>query len=315
MQDVDARLDELAASIEALKRQLEAIDEKLGPHRMLVAMMLRQERVLDAIVRRLFLDPEQLDYPERLTAQRFGLQSQSEEEGILLALLDAAGTGTRRFVELGCGGNGGNSGFLASELGWSGLMVDTREDAVAICRLTFPAERIRVVQHWVTRESVDGLLRDHGLTGEIDVLSIDIDGNDYWVWEALTEASPRIVIVEYNARFGPERAVAVPYDPSFGRGNRPKGYFGASLEAFRRLGTRKGYRLVTTEPGGANAFFVRDDVAPEVPAAEVRDVFRYLVRPDFLYRFPLAERHRDRVLHPESVYAEIESLGLPLEDL
>jgi hypothetical protein len=293
-------------------RSTRHVDARLD---VLTVLVTRQTKLLDAIARKLFLDPDDLDYPERLTAQRFGLQSQGDEEGILLALLHAGGGRTRRFVELGCGGNGGNSGLLASELGWNGLMVDAREDPVAECRLRFSSDRVTVAQHWITRENVNDIIREHGLAGEVDVLSIDIDGNDYWVWEALAEASPRVVVIEYNARFGPERAVVVPYDPAFDRRGGPKSYFGASLSALAKLAERKGYRLVTTEPGGANAFFVRDDVATDVPAVGVRDAFRNLLRRELLYRLPLTERKRDRVLRPESVYDEAERLGLRFEEL
>jgi hypothetical protein len=102
------------------------------------------------------------------------------------------------------------------------------------------------------------------LTGEIGLLSVDIDGNDYWVWEAIDAVNPALVVVEYNARFGPERAVTVPYDPSFVRDTAHYSciYYGASLAALVRLGQRKGYAFVGSNSAANNAFFVRCDLLP-----------------------------------------------------
>jgi hypothetical protein len=103
-------------------------------------------------------------------------------------------------------------------------------------------------------------------------LSIDIDSYDYWVLEALTVASPRVLIVEYNAGLGAERALTIPREARLD--DVPKQYRGASLAAIEKLARRKGYRLVVCEPTGANAFFLRDDVAPQVPKVSVANAYR-----------------------------------------
>lgn len=301
----NARLESLVETVRDLQHELvrqqkllqgvlervEAVDAKLGPPRALVAALVRQRAALDALLRAAYVDSERLPYPHRLTARRFGSYSQTEEDGLVLALLGEAGAAGGRFVELGCGVNGGNSGFPAYELGWSGLMVDGDEDAVRACRLKFPPQRVDVVCSWVTRDGIDDLLSEHGSTGEIDLLSIDIDGNDYWVWDALTAASPRLVVIEYNALFGPERSVIVPYDPDFDRD-----------------------RSTTVEPRGANAFFLRDDVETEVPAVEPREAFRRILSPEILYELRDASARVDRALDPDAVFEELERLGLPLEE-
>ena len=110
------------------------------------------------------------------------------------------------------------------------------------------------------------------MTGEIDYLGIDIDGVDYWIWDAITAVSPRLVIVEYNPAFGPELAVTIPYRPDFNRhrklamGTCAEYYHGVSLAALARLAKRKGYRLVGTAPASQNAYFLRNDVAVDTPA-------------------------------------------------
>ena len=233
-----------------------------------------------SILRALYLDVDELPYPQRLTARRFRMSSQNDEDGLTLALITEAGLSARRFVEIGCGKNGGNSGFLAQECGWSGLMIDAHEIRVDYVQRHFGAA-VTARQQWVTRENVGALLAEPGFDHDIDLLSIDIDGNDYWVWEALDAITPGLVIIEFNAMFGPDRAVVVPYDRDFDRhglaeehpgwGNY---YYGASLRAVTHLANRKGYRLVAVEPRGVNVYFLRRDLAPSIPAVEPADAYR-----------------------------------------
>jgi hypothetical protein len=252
--------------------RLEAIERALrDQHKWQRLVSLR----LDALIRAQYLDPADFPMPARITARRFQLKSQHDEDGITWALLREAGTVTRRFVEIGSGGSGGNSAFLALECGWAGLMVDAAEICVQRASRKFAVNpRVVVTRAIVTAENVNEVLDRHGMTGEVDLLSIDIDSEDYWVWEALTVCSPRVVVVEYNAWFGRDRAVTVPR-------NRPhaaiKGYHGASLKALARLGELKGYRLVLCEPHGVNAFFVRNDLAPEIPAARPEVAYRPMI--------------------------------------
>ena len=225
----------------------------------------RTDGNVQTLIRRAYLDTP-LDPPHDLLTHRFRIQSQNDEDGITLALFRRVGVVDRRFVELGAGTNGGNSGFLAQECGWSGLLVEANEARVTRLEQRFNTARVSVKGAWITRESVNDLLTEHECTGDIDLVSIDIDGNDYWVWEALTAARPRVVIVEFNAAFGATRQVVVPYDAAFSRETRelPHAYYGASLGALAGLAERKGYRLVLVEPRGINAYFVRNDVGPDL---------------------------------------------------
>jgi hypothetical protein len=204
--------------------------------------------------------------------------SQNGEDGILLYLFSLIRTTTRRCVEICCGnGIECNTANLIVNHGWTGLLIDGDEGSLREgrrfykrCRDTWdypPA----LVASWVTRANVNDLLAAHGFGPEcdsIDLLSLDLDGIDYWVWEAI-DARPRVVVVECATAFGPDRALTVPYRPDY-RGE--PGTTGASLAAFVKLGRRKGYRLVGCQRYGFNAFFLRDDVGsaefPEVePAA------------------------------------------------
>ena len=267
-----------------LIKRLDSVVAQVGA-RGLKGDVRRLSIMMQAIQRALFLDPADLPYPYNLTARRFSLSSQNEEDGIIHAIFDTVGDGSRRFVEIGAGTNGGNSGFLASECGWSGMMLEANEDRLSKLKMHFEPLGVTCLSDWVARENINDFIRNSGCEGEIDLLSIDIDGNDYWIWEAVTACSPRLVIIEYNSLFGPDRAVVVPYDPEFDRHQVAKTieggnlyYFGSSLQALNQLAKQKGYRLILTEPRGVNAFFLRNDVGQEIPACDPSSAYRMLVK-------------------------------------
>ena len=166
----------------------------------------------------------------------------------------------------------------------------------AACRLVGAAGQDDLARIEARLERVEKNLRT-AVNLNQKTLKVLIDSCNYWVWEALTVASPRVVVVEYNADFGTERAVTVPYSPAFDReACGDKRYYGASLPALVHLGARKGYRLVLVEPTGVNAFFVRNDVGRELPA----------VVPPTLPPEPSGE---------EDVFAACARLNLPLVDV
>jgi hypothetical protein len=207
--------------------------------------------------------------------------SQTSEDGILLYLFSLLGTTNKRCVEV-CAGDGTecNTANLIINHGWRGLLFDGNEALIARgkefyarCRDTFIAPPT-LVASWITADNINSLIAEHGFKGEIDLFSLDVDGVDYWIWKALDCIQPRIVVVEFQAYWGPEKAVTVPYreDFSYDFSQQPYYYLGASLPAFVKLGKQKGYRLVGVHRIGFNAFFVRDgvgeDVLPEVSVAE-----------------------------------------------
>lgn len=263
----------ISRRIHRIEKDLHALTEQ---HEELFQDVSRQLRHLqsgiDGLVRAAYIDPASLPYPERLTAGRFRLLSQNQEDGILWSLFQQIGTTTKTFVELGSGATGGNAAMLAGEFGWTGLLVEGDQGKVEYAGRRFP--RATAVCAWITPETVNDLLTQHGYTGEVDLLSVDVDGVDYWVWQAITVCSARLVMLEYNSMFGPDRAVTVPYDPKFNRRDHRFCYYGASLAAMTQLSATKGYRLVAVEPTGVNAFFLRNDVAPEIPACDPAHVYR-----------------------------------------
>jgi hypothetical protein len=251
-----------------------------------VAESKKTHRLVAAVARRLFLEGIELPPRKRLRAKRFGFISQNEEDGLLLEIFRQIGITDSRFVEIGCGLNGGNSGFLARECGWAGLMIDGQSDAIKKVSVLYASEDVVTECHLMSRENINPVLEQAGFIGEIDLLSIDVDGNDFWLWEALTVCRPRVVIIEYNWLFGSTAAVTIPYDADFLLPKaKTRAFRGASLEAMVRLGKRKGYRLITSER--VNAVFLRDDVpsdletltavlAYQAPGNRVKAVFKKL---------------------------------------
>ena len=259
----------ISRRIHRIEKDLHALTEQ---HEEVFRQLRHLQSGIDGLVRAAYVDPSSLPYPERLTAGRFRLLSQNQEDGMLWSLFQQIGTTTKTFVELGSGATGGNAAMLAGEFGWTGLLVEGDQGKVEYAGRRFP--RAKAVCAWITPETVNELLERNGFAGEVDLLSVDVDGVDYWVWQAIAVCSARLVMLEYNSMFGPDRAVTVPYDPKFNRRDHRFCYYGASLTAMTQLSATKGYRLVAVEPTGVNAFFLRNDVAPEIPACDPAHVYR-----------------------------------------
>ena len=284
----DDRLDQLLTTVKGIR-------ERLGRLESQVAALLRAN-MLHA--------PD--DPIERLDHKRFAYCSQHEEDGLIHALFDEIGTTNKWFVEIGCGSNGGNSGLLARECGWSGLMVDVLKRAVRIMARQFDGKRVTPIEARVGSANVVPLLARYRCPPEFDLLGLDIDGTDYWVLDAIVAVHrPRVIVVEYNSTFGPDAAVTIPDIQSFERGTEgyAKLYHGASLGALCKLAERRDYRLILTDSSGTNAVFVRNDVGSHLPGTTAREAFRYYVR------------HRVAVDELGDAVAHFRASGLPLVDV
>jgi hypothetical protein len=206
----------------------------------------------------------------------FSSYAQNGEDGILLLIFTAIGMGRKQVVEA-CAGSGieCNAANLIINHGWDGLLFDGSGQKIAIGKAFYAqrnnAWRLRrlppkLVKAWITVDNINDLIAANGMKGEIDLLSLDMDGVDYWIWKAITGISPRVVVLEYNNRWAADQSVTVPYKNDFESESSPSssGYFGASLLAYTRLARQKGYRLIGANSPNTNAFFMRNDVGKEL---------------------------------------------------
>ncbi|MEZ5569503.1 MAG: hypothetical protein R3E54_14360 [Halioglobus sp.] len=292
--EIKATLGELVTQQQNLLKRLDTIDKKLEQ---ISSVSKGAQLLLSAHYRGLAEKNHALPFSE----VEFRNYSQFGEDGILHYLFSVIGTVNKRCIEM-CAGIGSecNSANLILNHGWQGLLIDGNRQHVEQGLAFFgshPDSKVlppRYLHRWITRDNVNSLLEDANFSGEIDLLSIDMDGVDYWIWEAITAVDPRVVVVEFMAHFG-DAPVTVPYRDDFAaqwvplthpaekaaaakNGSLPDNlssfsqwtmYGGASLAAFNKLARRKGYRLVGANSVGNNAFFIRNGIAealfPEVP--------------------------------------------------
>lgn len=183
-----------------------------------------------------------------LNRYEYRVFSQNGEDGILQAIFSKIGRTNRYFVEFGVqDGNECNTRLLLKK-GWSGLWMDADT-----------TNNSRAKKEFITAENINHLFEKHSVPKQFDLLCIDIDGNDYWVWKAITQYQPRVVVIEYNSSVLPEQSLVMKYDPKhlWDETN----YFGAGIKALAELGAAKGYTLVACDSRGINAFFVQSDLA------------------------------------------------------
>lgn len=214
----------------------------------------------------------------------FRVHSQFGDDGIIQWLVARLPSLPKRFVEFGVEDyTESNTRFLMVSRNWSGLVMDGSPVNIARLRSRkwFWRYGLTALSQFVTRENIDALIAEWAGQEPVGLLHIDVDGNDYWLWDALKCISPGIVIIEFNAIFGDERAITIPYAPDFHRfaAHYSGQYAGASLAALTHLAGLKGYTLIGANSAGNNAYFLRrdllDDNLVEVP------VTRAFVRPNY----------------------------------
>jgi hypothetical protein len=231
--------------------------------------------------------PDTDDWPPGSRADIPGLEryeyswlSQNGEDGIIRYLFEKIGFESRYFVEFGFGAKQCNVLRLMRYEGFRGIVMDGSAENCDFFNYAadkLGIEGVTAIRAFITRDNLEELIRGNGAPRDIDFLSLDVDGNDYWFWKELQCVSPRVVCIEYNAGIGPELSWTVPYDPEFERyAVHPSGFFhGASLAALEKLGREKGYRLVGCDSTGTNALFLREDIdLPDVSTLTAREAFR-----------------------------------------
>lgn len=196
----------------------------------------------------------------------FQVFSQRGEDGIIQYITNKIDIPNKIFVEFGVETyTESNTRFLLINNNWSGLVLDGSQKNIDFIKKDFIYWKydITAKRSFITKDNINQLISEYTDVEDIGLLSVDIDGNDYWVWESIDCIKPRVVVCEYNSAFGPEKKVTVPYKSDFVRSKEHYSelYFGASLAAFCHLAEKKGYDFVGSTRAGVNAYFVRKDLS------------------------------------------------------
>ena len=221
----------------------------------------------------------------------FSIFSSLEEDGLLFYIISCLGIKNGRFVDIGSNDCiNSNCANLAFNMGWSGLFIDGDVRNIRIGKKLYTSHRLtqpyqnNFVTAIVTPVNINQLLQAEGVTGEIDFLSIDIDGDDYWIWRAIETISPKIVMIENHVEYG-LNDVVVPLDAPRQLRQQHSHYHGASPVAMCKLAARKNYRLIGANRLGFNAIFLRNDIGietfKEIAAADT------LLHPDTIKSFSI----------------------------
>lgn len=208
----------------------------------------------------------------------FQVSSQWGEDGIIQYLINRIPIERKIFIEFGVENyRESNTRFLLQNNNWSGLVLDGSEKNINFIKSDHIYWRynLKAEKAFINRDNINDLFKNAGITGDIGILSIDIDGNDYWVFEQINVVSPRIIICEYNSIWGAEKKVTMPYDENFIRTQKHYSnlYYGASISALTDLANKKGYSLITSNFNGNNIFFVRNDLIDNLKVLSPQEAY------------------------------------------
>jgi len=217
---------------------------------------------------------------DKINNSEFKVYSQWGEDGIIQKIIDHLPIENKVFVEFGVEDyTESNTRFLLKNNKWSGLILDGNKEHIDYIKndtSVYWAHNLKAEHVFITKDNINSILISNGVPEDLGLLSVDIDGNDYWIWHSINCIKPRIVICEYNSIFGSSSKVTVPYSDSFVRNNAHFSniYYGASLGALEFLAKQKGYSLIGTNLAGNNAFFVRDDFSSIFNVLSVTEAFK-----------------------------------------
>lgn len=209
---------------------------------------------------------------EKIEDIEFKIYSQFGDDGIIQFLIDKLEIDYeyQNFIEFGVEDySEANTKFLLLNNNWSGLVLDSSNENIENIKKNnfFWKFDLEAIECFIKKENINSIITNSNMyKKKIGILSIDIDGNDYWVWKEINVIDPLIVIVEYNSSFGFEKKVSIPYSQGFERSKAHYSnlYWGASIEALKFLASQKGYNFLTTNSAGNNAYFVKKNLFDKI---------------------------------------------------
>jgi hypothetical protein len=216
---------------------------------------------------------------KNLNKAEFKVFSQWGDDGIIQFLVDYLEIAPQTFIEFGVENYlEANTRFLLINNCWKGLVMDGSSKNINQIQQSslYWKYQLQAKEAFINAENINQLIDEYTFNNELGLLVIDVDGNDYWIWNAISKVNPTLVIVEYNSLFGKERAITIPYDKNF---TRTKAHFsnlfyGASLKALQILAQSKNYALVACNQNGNNAFFIRKDKLKDVKELSVEQAYK-----------------------------------------
>jgi len=195
----------------------------------------------------------------------FKVYSQWGEDGIIDWLIDKLPQIPKKFLEIGTQDyKESNTRFLLINKNWDGFLIEADKDAIKNIKSqrVYWRYNLTAINEFITKDNINNIIKKNNIPKKLGLLSLDIDGNDYWILKKLSSLDPSIIICEYNSLFGQKRSVTVPYKKNFTRSKEHYSnlYYGASINAFIELMKKKNYYLVGTNSAGNNAFFVKKNL-------------------------------------------------------
>jgi len=211
----------------------------------------------------------------------FRVFSQFGDDGIIQYLIDnlEIKKNERKFIEIGVGDySESNTRFLLMKDYWEGLILDGSKQILTVKKKYYDLmwkNKLKVGCEWITKDNINDVIQKYKFDNDVGVLSIDVDGNDYWIWKNINIIKPIIVIIEYNSLFGKKNKTLVPYLENFQRYSAHKSglYWGSSISALVDLGKSKGYDLVGGNSAGVNLYFVRNDRRNLLSRVDIEDAY------------------------------------------
>jgi hypothetical protein len=202
---------------------------------------------------------------DNISSYEFSIFSQWGDDGIIDYLINNLNIKNKSFIEFGvqdyteC-----NTKFLLMNRNWRGLIIDESTNLINKIKNSDIYWRydLTAIKSFITKNNINNIFKDNNFVGPIGLLSIDIDGNDYWIWDSINCVDPEIVIIEYNSRLGFEKAITIPYREDFERkkAHYSNIYYGASLKALINLGKKKNYIFIGCNSAGNNAYFIKSNL-------------------------------------------------------
>ena len=218
---------------------------------------------------------------DNISSYEFSIFSQWGDDGIIDYLINNLSIKNKSFIEFGvqdyteC-----NTKFLLMNKNWRGLIIDESTNFVNKIKNSYIYWRydLTAIKSFITKNNVNNIFKENNFVGPIGILSIDIDGNDYWIWDSINCVDPEIVIIEYNSRLGFEKAITIPYREDFERkkAHYSNIYYGASLKALINLGRKKNYIFIGCNSAGNNAYFIKSSLEnKKIKEIKIEDGFVY----------------------------------------